>query len=604
MSSVEYLREFVNERLTAAAEEIFRVFKNTIIEYEEEIDRQRKLLDVVWKPEIKLHRIELPLQYIFQDEEVLADQQLCIQERNSSLDQEDPEPPQIKEEQEELCTSQEGEQLEVKQETETFMLTPTDEESDHSEDQTLDLNHYLTQNTTDKESIVNISVKDPVVPEPNSDHQLLSHTSHVAESQDQKGGKHGESGSTRNTEPEPKESQDKSHSNNVFTTHLNTWTDKTFPLYICDFCGKDFDIKSKLDRHLRAHKDEKPYFCNTCGNSFKDMQTLTRHKTIHTGERPYSCQICGKKFRLKSDVKVHIRTHTGEKRFKCNTCGKRYCRMTDLRRHSRIHTIQYICQDEEVLADQQLFIQERNSSLDQEDPEPPQIKEEPEQLCTSQEGEQLEVKQETETFMLTPTDEESNHSEDQTLDLNHDLTQNAAEKESIVNLSVKSSEVSEPNCNHQLLSHNSHVAESQDQKGGTHGDPNKSHSNNVCKTHLNTCTGQMFPLHICAICGKDFDTKSKLVRHFRVHTDEKPYFCNTCRTGFNDISTLRRHKTIHTGERPYSCKTCGKKFRLNSDLKVHSRTHTGEKRFNCNTCGTRYRRMIELKRHTRTHTSD
>ena len=57
MSSVGYLREFVNERLTAAAEEIFRVFEKTIAEYEEEIHRQRRLLDIVWKPEIHLHRI-------------------------------------------------------------------------------------------------------------------------------------------------------------------------------------------------------------------------------------------------------------------------------------------------------------------------------------------------------------------------------------------------------------------------------------------------------------------------------------------------------------------------------------------------------------------
>lgn len=57
MSSVEYLREFVNKRLTLAAEEIFRVLEITIVKYEEEIDRQRKLLDVVCKPEIKLHKI-------------------------------------------------------------------------------------------------------------------------------------------------------------------------------------------------------------------------------------------------------------------------------------------------------------------------------------------------------------------------------------------------------------------------------------------------------------------------------------------------------------------------------------------------------------------
>ena len=57
MSSVEYLREFINERLTAAAEEIFGVLNKTIVQYEEQIDRQRRLLDNAWKPEIKLHRI-------------------------------------------------------------------------------------------------------------------------------------------------------------------------------------------------------------------------------------------------------------------------------------------------------------------------------------------------------------------------------------------------------------------------------------------------------------------------------------------------------------------------------------------------------------------
>ena len=56
MSSVQCLRELINERLTAAAEEIFRVFQKTIVKYEGEIDRQRRLLDIVLKPEIKLRR--------------------------------------------------------------------------------------------------------------------------------------------------------------------------------------------------------------------------------------------------------------------------------------------------------------------------------------------------------------------------------------------------------------------------------------------------------------------------------------------------------------------------------------------------------------------
>lgn len=51
MPSVEYLREFVSERLTAAAEEIFGLIKQIIVEYEEEIDRQCRLLDNARKPE-------------------------------------------------------------------------------------------------------------------------------------------------------------------------------------------------------------------------------------------------------------------------------------------------------------------------------------------------------------------------------------------------------------------------------------------------------------------------------------------------------------------------------------------------------------------------
>ena len=59
MSSVQCLRELMNERLTAAAEEIFRVFQKTIVEYEKEIDRQSRLLDIVWKPTVVLHGIGL-----------------------------------------------------------------------------------------------------------------------------------------------------------------------------------------------------------------------------------------------------------------------------------------------------------------------------------------------------------------------------------------------------------------------------------------------------------------------------------------------------------------------------------------------------------------
>nr|XP_033493236.1 uncharacterized protein LOC117263726 isoform X2 [Epinephelus lanceolatus] len=62
MSKAQILRASVKQRLTAAAEEIFGLFERTIAEYEEELsrskeenERQRKLLDAVFSPQLQLH---------------------------------------------------------------------------------------------------------------------------------------------------------------------------------------------------------------------------------------------------------------------------------------------------------------------------------------------------------------------------------------------------------------------------------------------------------------------------------------------------------------------------------------------------------------------
>ncbi|KAM9331996.1 uncharacterized protein KZ484_017223 isoform 2-T2 [Pholidichthys leucotaenia] len=69
---------------------------------------------------IKSHRLDVPQQNGSNQEEVLDEQQLLIQERNFTVVQVGADCCHMKEEQEDVCISQEGEQFGLKQEIQTF----------------------------------------------------------------------------------------------------------------------------------------------------------------------------------------------------------------------------------------------------------------------------------------------------------------------------------------------------------------------------------------------------------------------------------------------------------------------------------------------------
>ncbi|KAM9342358.1 uncharacterized protein KZ484_015059 [Pholidichthys leucotaenia] len=253
-------------------------------EFQRTTDHPHRPFDFTSRPVVKLHRIVAPQLHDCKEEEVLTVHQLWNQQRNSSLDQEEQDAAQIKEEEEQLWPNQEKEHCELKQETDTFMVTPTDEDNDNSES------------------------------EPNSE-QLLSHNSPDTESQDQGAGKNVNPGSSIHEEPKLKKRfqgnrSDSVHADNFPISENQCDTDTGEKSLKCSVNDKDFKIESQKKKH---HTVDKRHVCNICGKRFSQKSGLSVHKRLHTGEKPYSCETCGKSFNGRGHLNTHMRLHTGDK---------------------------------------------------------------------------------------------------------------------------------------------------------------------------------------------------------------------------------------------------------------------------------------------------
>ncbi|XP_074470431.1 uncharacterized protein LOC141754895 [Sebastes fasciatus] len=347
MCKVQMLRALVKQRLTAAAEEICGLFERTIAEYEEELsrskeenERQQKLLDAVFNPQLQLHRAD-EQQLSVRKEEVPPEQQ----EWSSSLDQEDPEPPHIKEEQEELWTSQEGEQLQGLEESDIkFPFTPVhvkSEEDDEEEPQSSQLHERQPEHIETE-----ADGEDCGGPEPA---RYLDPDAHLQLSSSEKASQY------YKHETEVRDDwKETSEPQSGLSFLKNNGYNSGEKQFRCFECGKRFNQNSNLKTHMRTHTGEKPFSCSVCGKRFGQKAHLQNHLKCHTGEKPYSCSFCNKCFARSEHLQLHMRTHTGEKPFSCNICDKRFTWLGQFKNHkcggesSQLHEL-WTSQDGEQL---------------------------------------------------------------------------------------------------------------------------------------------------------------------------------------------------------------------------------------------------------------
>ncbi|XP_041664284.1 zinc finger protein 888-like [Cheilinus undulatus] len=504
MPGVETLRNFVNQRLTAAAEEIFGVFVRTIAEYEEQLcrckeenERKQKLLDDV---QLRFHRADTHQLSVTQ-EEVPSEQQ----DWSSSLDQEDTEPPHLKEEGEELWSSQEGldEAYTIKF---PFVPVSVKTEDDEEKPQISQLHEIQSEGMktgADGEDCGGPEQAWNSEPERHLHSETQDKTEDCSEtetddSDDWRDTMENDSGlkCVENFDDDRSDNDKKSHSCSQcsktftmechFVTHMRMHQTET--PYSCSNCGKRFKYKSSLTKHMVSHTGKKPFSCSHCEKGFYYKSQLNSHMVIHTGEKPFSCSDCAKKFNEKSHLTKHMVIHTGKKPFSCSQCGKGFYYKSQLNPHMLVHT-----------------------------------------------GEK--------PFSCPQCDKKFNHKSN----LATHMVSHTGEKPFSCNECGKKFN-QKSHLNTHMLVHTGEQPFSCSQC-----DKKFNHKSNL-KVHMLVHSGEQ-PFS-CPQCDKKFNNKSNLATHMVIHTGEKPFSCTQCEKGFYYKSTLKRHMLVHTGEKPFSGSEC------------------------------------------------
>ncbi|XP_077564406.1 uncharacterized protein LOC144179853 [Haemaphysalis longicornis] len=366
-------------------------------------------------------------------------------------------------------------------------------------------------------------------------------------------------------------------------------------LFCCQQCSFTASRPSLLKVHQRIHTGERPYQCSHCGNAFVQKGHLDTHLRIHTGERrPFCCHLCRGTFATKNTLVRHLRTHTDKRPFRVssnavhirlmtrlkNSCCRRRARSFHLHRESSFRR----CSTSPFVSVVRFAAPAPRRSIHLWCPEGCRASS---WLCLHSLPRGCRSRAEADENSAGFADsagwrpEPTLHccelvQEVQGESNGPQISNSFILKASwVAKYALVYTRLCKRNCRYRAAG------------------PSSSPNGHMVQEGPPTGRG----LLRCQQCSYVTPSSSKLMRHRRTHTGERPHQCSHCGKAFVQKNNLVTHLRIHTGERPYQCHLCPRAFTQKITLVGHVRTHTGERPFRCLFCPMTFTYRLQQKVH-------